>query len=393
LAKMPGLLFSGLDVGASKTAAVIAGYRQGTLRILGAGESATTGLEKGSVTDSAALANSIRQAFEQAERVAATKAPPVFVGYDRVKTAVREGWVNSAPGRRKRDLVFKGVPFGERILWIMPAARTTVSARPDGDKEARAVTAGAGDVDGLWSCVKKAGLTVQEIVYTPLAGAEALLSEAEKELGTILIDIGAEKTSASLFNRSYLKHTAVLPLCSEHIVGDLAVGLRITMGEARAVLQEIGDLSAEGGRGGRKITLGGLEQNEKKEVPVALVDKIIRARVQEMADVAEKLFDHFGCSEFLPGGVVLSGSGAQLAGLAGWMEKRLNLTVKVGRVELDGEFVPISLYNALGLVKFGLSRLLPAGKKGADDYFAGFFSRFKSRTGSRRESTLHSFTD
>ena len=378
MARMPGLLFSGLDVGASKTAAVIAGFRQGTLRILGAGQSMTTGLEKGSITDAGALTNAIRQAFEQAERAAATKAPPVFVGYDRVKTAVREGLVISDPGRRSRYPVFEGIPHGERILWILPVAQPAVSLQPGGANEVRAVTADAGEVDGFLSCVKKAGLTVKEIVYTPLAGAAVLLSHAEKELGTILMDIGAGKTSVSFFSRGTLKDTVVLPLFSEHIVGDLAVGLRTTMGEARAVLKDFGDLSDAGERDGRKV---------------ALVDTIIRARVQEMADIAAELFDHFGCSEFLPGGVILTGGGARLAGLAGWMEKRLNIVVKVGELEVDSAVVPISHCNAVGLVKFGLSRLFPAGKKRSDESFAGFFSRFKNRAGNRLESSLRFFTE
>ena len=393
MARRSGLLFSGLDVGASNTSAVIVGFRQSTFRILGAGQSMTTGLEKGSITDAGALTSAIRQAFEQAEKAAATKAPPVFVGYDRVRAAVREGRVISGPGRRSRDPVFEGIPHGERILWILPAAQPAVSLQPDGANEARAVTANAGEVDGFLSCVKKAGLTVKEIVYTPLAGAAVLLSHAEKELGTILMDIGAVKTSVSLFSRGTLKDTVVLPLCSEHIVGDLAVGLRTTMGEARTVLKDFGDLSDAGEREGRKVALASLEQNEMKEVAIELVDTIIRARVQEMADIAAKLFDHFGCSDFLPGGVVLTGGGAQLAGLAGWMEKRLNIVVKVGELEVNDAVIPISHYNAVGLVKFGLSRLFPAGKKRSDESFAGFFSRFKNRAGNKLESSLRFFTE
>ncbi|MCL6638305.1 MAG: hypothetical protein K6T80_01315 [Firmicutes bacterium] len=393
MAKSREILIAGLDVGAAKTAALIALCRQGSLRILGAGQSATLGLDKGLITDDRAMAGSIRRAFEEAFVTAGVKTAPVVAGYDRPGVFVRD-WPAIPPAGRDAGaagLTAGGPPRGEKVLCLLHPAQLPLSRRQDG-AEARAVAAGAKDVENLVWCVRLAGRVVREIVYTPLASAEVLLTPAEKELGAVLVDIGAGKTSVSYFNRGRLKETAVLPLSSEHIVGDLAVGLRTSMGEARKVLREFGGLSAPGAGGDRRIAAGGL-RGGGKEVSPAVVNAIIEARVQELADLLESLFDHFGCSGFLPGGMVLTGGGAQLAGLAGWLEKRLNIAVKTGTVEAGGSPVDEVFFNACGLAGYASGLMPPAEKRGADEWVAGILSRLRSRSGRRREKTGRFFAD
>lgn len=375
MARIPKVVISGLDVGASKTIAVITGYSSGVLHVLGLGEYPTSVMSKGAVSDPEALITSIRNAFKDAEKAAGIKAPLVFAGYDLVNKALRS--CRTVPGNSLKD-----IPSGERVLCLLPG-KPDFSSPQDGEvMEARAVTASAGGIDLFLSCVRKAGLNLAEVVYTPLAGAAVLMSAAEKEVGAVLIDIGASKTSVSYFSRGFLKETAILQLCGGHIIGDLAVGLRTTMGEARRIVTDLGraggDKETEG-----PVAVRGLDGKGKKEVSLAYIKKIIEARIQEFTEIVAECFEDFGCSEFLPGGVVLAGGGAQLPGLVGWMEKRLQVAVRVGKIEVDGAALDLSQYNAFGLAKYGLAGLATTGKKNFNILNSDFWSNFISQKAAR----------
>lgn len=375
MARMPKIILSGLDVGSSKTVALIAGFSSGAMQVLGLGEAPPSGMDKGIPSGSDALITSILTAFKDAEKAAGIKAPLVYAGCDSANGVIRP--CRAVPGN-----FFIDIPDSERVLCLLPPKHPFASPKDGNVVEARAVTASAGEIVLFLSCLKKAGLNPAELVYTPLAGAAALISAAEKEVGVVLIDIGASKTSASYFSRGFLKDTAVLPICGEHFIGDLAVGLRTTMGEARRVAAEYSRVTGAEGRE-RNFVVGSLDGKEKKGVTISYIRNIIEARIQEFAEIIADLFEDFGCSDFLPGGVVLAGGGAQLPGLAGWMERRLHVSVRAGRVDTAGAAISPLHYNAFGLAKYGLSGPAAAGKKSSNIFNSNFWTSLVSEKAAR----------
>ncbi|MCL6558120.1 MAG: cell division protein FtsA [Firmicutes bacterium] len=364
MAKRRALILTGLDVGTSETVAIIADGGAGVPRILGEGRCPSTGLHKGAVREPESTAKCVKKALEMAEKAAGIKATSVYAGYNSVNSGVRAGrlvftagdihrmrnggFQHMAPG----DFALSGIPSGERILYIIPGTFSD-QVKTRADKDALVITGDSGEIEMLVSSIKMAGFSVEEVVYTPLAGAAALLSPAEIELGTVLMDIGAETASVSLFNRGFLKNTVVLPVGGGHVVSDLAVGLRTSWSQAEEILKNFGRLSPYEDEPSKEIEISGLDGLESKTVSGEMVTKIIEARVLEIIDLAGSALKYFGYSGLLPGGVVLTGCIAQLPGLAGIAEKQLELPVRVKTVELGGRAYCVSCTNAIGLVKYG----------------------------------------
>jgi len=224
----------------------------------------------------------------------------------------------------------------------------------------RVLTAPSEDIANLIECARLAGLAVQEVVYSPLACSCALLTPAEKELGTILIDIGAGITSVSIFNRGSLRETTVLPLGGEHLAGDLAIGLSLSLTRAVEILKEY---RTEEPPGGEDVSAGnGVCDTVQGKNTRDLVRSIIEARLTEIFTLAGQVIRGFDYPGILPGGVVIHGGVSQLSGISSIAEKLLQMPVRIGRLQNPKSDLSPAYANALGLVKYRFSRL-PGDKK------------------------------
>ncbi len=372
MAKVLPAVLTGLDPGTSKTAVIIALIRKGALELVGSGEAPSVGIRKGAIENPSLTAKSVKQALEKAEKMAGIRAGRVFVSYCSSNAGVIDfpgGFTmdshglypgaspaitgsGSCPGPA-------GAPPGRRIVKRLPAVLTRTG--PERKQPcSRIVTAPSEEITNLIECVRLAGPAVQEVIYSPLAGSYALLTPAERELGTILLDIGAGLTSISLFNRGLLKETAVLPLGGEHLTGDLAIGLRLSLNQAVEVLKEyeLEKTPPEGihcaGTG-----VGGAVEGQK---PQDLIQSIIEARLTEIFTLAGGVIKGFDYPGPPPGGVVIYGGVSQLSGLSSWAEKTLQMPVRIGRLQNQGLPLNPAFANALGLVLYRLARL-PGKKK------------------------------
>jgi len=362
----------GLDPGTSKNAVVIAIIYKGSLEVVGVGESPSVGIHKGVIENPALAAKSVKQALEKAEKMAGIRVGRVSVSYCSANIEVLDypgglmltGSFGSRPGKERpavtgSDPGLAAVTPGHRILKRLPAplAGTTPGLEQNCG---RVLTAPSEDIANLIECARLAGLAVQEVVYSPLACSCALLTPAEKELGTILIDIGAGITSVSIFNRGSLRETTVLPLGGEHLAGDLAIGLSLSLTRAVEILKEY---RTEEPPGGEDVSAGnGVCDTVQGKNTRDLVRSIIEARLTEIFTLAGQVIRGFDYPGILPGGVVIHGGVSQLSGISSIAEKLLQMPVRIGRLQNPKSDLSPAYANALGLVKYRFSRL-PGDKK------------------------------
>lgn len=363
MAKGRPVVLAGLDIGTSKTAVVIAAIKSAAVELLGVGESPSIGVQKGIVTDIDSAAKSIGQALAKAEKMAGLKIDSAYLSHNGASIQVRDcrvehpaadhpvcnGGDNKTPNFSTPTV--SGIPDGEEPLQIISPRIKPCGFGAIPGWGARIITARTGDLANMIQSVSQAGLEVQGIIYGPLAGAEVLLSPAEREFGTIFIDIGAGVTSISIFAGNMIKETAVIGVGGEHLAGDLAIGLRTSLNRAEQILQET---SLEIETDEAEVSCLTAEPGDKEDIkcPSHLAGSIIKARAMEILDFIDESIKSFNYPGLLPGGVVLSGGVSRLGGLDLLAKTRLQNLVKTSSVEISGVALSPACANALGLVKY-----------------------------------------
>jgi len=307
---VPGLarrqVIGGLDVGTTKVIAVIAEVGPNGYPIIkGLGECPVVGIRKGTVFDEETLIHSMAQAVRLAENGAAQKVQSFYVSFP----------------------VFYGSTDQLEIF-----------------------------DENLASCVIRAGLEIKELVFPAVALAEAVLTDTDKNLGTVLMDIGGTTTGLAVFDQGKCIYTKSLPVGSYHITSDLAVGLRTTISEAERVKCALG-LVADS-----KMTLdiSGISGQAARKVPATVAVDIIKYRVVEILELARQKLKDFCRLESLSGGFILTGGGALLKGLQEMVAKEFSMPVKPGSTRKAGipreEWTGSAYASAVGLMIYAAKR-------------------------------------
>lgn len=359
MAKGRQAILAGLDIGTSKTAAVIAEAGENGLKFLGAGKCPSLGVQKGILTSVDAVAKCLGQALDKAEKAAGVKAASVYISYNGADIKMRNCLVpllekddrpaeKPGPGRAPASAAPEGVPADERVLYLIPPVLP--ADKSEGGTVSRVVTAPHTSLEMIMQSARQAGLKVEAVVYGPLAGAEALLSCTEKEFGCLYVDLGAGVTSLSFFNRGALRETAIFPVGGEHLKGDLAIGLRTSLSQAEDIIKNFDWERAGFGDGFPHVT--GLEENDLKEAPDSLIKMIIEARVIEILQLLAAAVREFTYAGQVPGGTVLAGGGSRLNGVPGLAESRLALPVRLSSLDTGGVGIDYSCANAAGVIKY-----------------------------------------
>lgn len=363
------VLLAGLDIGTSKTVVALAEPGGRLPRLLGFGESPSVGLRKGIVFDPELASKSITQALIKAEAVTGTKPGSVYISFNGVGINVRDcrlllpshsyTFLYNSCFNSKHDIAAEGILPDEKILQFIPAGPGILGLKQQ--TKVRAVTTTSRNIQNLVESARLAGLKTKGIFYGPLAAAEALLTPAERELGTVLVDIGAAATSVSLFNRGLMRETTVLAIGGEHLSGDLAIGLRTSLELAEKILKKYSLLSEWNVCDKQELT-GFFDTIEGGKASAGLIKLIIEARVHELIQIISETIRGFGFYGQLPGGAVLCGGVSRLKGLAELAEEKLQMPVRTGQAETGGSLIQPGYFNAFGLVRYGYSHLYGEGR-------------------------------
>jgi cell division protein FtsA len=221
----------------------------------------------------------------------------------------------------------------------------------------------------LTKCVYRTGINLEQLVLGPLAAAEVVATPRQKELGVAVVNIGASSTSMVVFEGGDLMHLATLPIGSDHITADLAIGLRTNLDLADLVKLEHACALPTDFSKHEKVSLAELGAEEDEEVSLKFVAQIVQARLEEILEKLDKELIKIERSGMLPAGVVLTGGGAKIPGLVDLAKKSLRLPASlgypIGITSYTDRVQDLSFTTAIGLVQWGINEVGPVGSSAA----------------------------
>lgn len=347
----------GLDVGTTKTAICVGQLQEGLVQIIGTGLTPTSGMRKGVVVDIEECVSSISAALEQAEHTAGLPLEEATVGLGgaHIQSSVSKGViaVSKADGEVTSsdiDRVIQAaqavaLPPNREILHVIP--RQYLVDGQDGIKdpigmtavrlETEAIVIGGSStaIRHLTKCVNQAGLKIQGLLFNGLATARSLLSNKQRELGVLVIDIGGGTTTLTIFEEGDIIYANVLPIGSVHITNDLAIGLRTSVEIAEQVKIKHGCALASLVKEVERIDLSKIDPEEDQKIERKIIVEIIEARLKELINMVDEQLKTIGKSGLLPAGVVLTGGGSLIDGLVDLVKYQLQLPCRVGLPTLE----------------------------------------------------------
>ena len=346
----------GLDIGTTKIVAIIGRKNEyGKIEVLGTGKSKSLGVHRGVVNNITQTISSIQQAVEQAEVNSSLKIGSVVVGIagqhirslqhsDYITRPNSEEVINDDDLDRLCNQVYKLVMLpGEEIIHVLPQ-----EYKVDGQSEIKepkgmyggrleanfhVVVGQVSSIKNIGRCIKSAGLDLGNITLEPLASAEAVLSQEEKEAGVALIDIGGGTTDLAIFKDGIIRHTSVIPFGGNVITEDIKEGCSIIEKQAELLKIKFGSAWPGENKDNEIVSIPGLRGREPKEITLKNLSKIIHARVVEIVEqvyVEIKNYGHEEQKKKLIAGIVLTGGGSQLKHLKQLVEYITGMDTRIG---------------------------------------------------------------
>jgi cell division protein FtsA len=352
---MRSSLIAGLDVGTTKTSAVIAelvgeGRRRPELRVLGVGQARTAGVRREVVTHIEETTESIRKAMKEAELMAGTSVDRVWAGIsgDHVEAQTSMGVVAVSGEEVTRSDVARvhevaravAIPPDREFLHAIPQEYIVDAQRgmkdPVGmagtrlETEVYLVTAAAAASTNLKKAVTRAGYRVQSLVLAPLATARAVLTEDEKEVGVAMVEVGAATTEVAAFYEGKIRHIAVLPFGGDAVTNDLVKGLSIPFAEAQRAKEEDAVAFAQLVDPQETVELPGPAPGQTRQVARELIAHIVEQRLDEIFGMVHEELDRSGMTDRLSAGIVLTGGSSSLRGILEMAGQVFAAPVRIG---------------------------------------------------------------
>src|SRR5437667_6015605 len=383
----PEHIITGLDIGSSKTTAVIGqavpadAKSAPYLKILGVGQARTTGLRRGIVSDIEETTRSIRKAVEDAERMAGMKIDTLYAGIagEHVRAMISTGVVavngdeiTKADVDRANDVArAQPIPQDRELLHAIPQEYTVDRSSgvrdPIGmigtrlETEMYLVTIGSSPALNLRKSVERAGYRVRELVLEPLASALAVLTEDEKELGVALVEMGAGTTDLAIFYEGKIRHLGTLAFGGNNVTNDIVHGLGVTQADAERLKERYGCAYEQLVDPSEVIQRPSTVSQGDRQIPRELLAHIIHQRMDEIFDLVQREISTAGYAGKLSAGVVLTGGAAAMQGSAELASDVFGTGVRVGvpTENLTGlaDSVEAPRFStAVGLAQYGGSR-------------------------------------
>jgi cell division protein FtsA len=369
----------GLDIGSTKTCAMIGELEDDTVKFLALGAAESKGLRKGLIVNLDAAVNSIRRAVEEAEGVAGVPVESALVGVagSHIRGVNSRGGIllDKRPRDIQRDDVRRAVDAARSIS--LPEDREVLHVLPqefllDGQDSIRdpmgmvgqqlgvnvhIVTASTSATQNLITAVNRAGVVVADTVLESLAAAEACLTQDERELGCCLLDIGGGTTEILVYAGGMVRHTAAVPVGGDHFTNDLAVGLRTPIPEAEKIKREHACAWHELLREDHAIEIASVGDRPPRTVFARMLCAIVEPRAQELLVLVRDELQRAGLDTLIPAGLVLAGGGSRLRGLVELAERMFALPVRVvaprGPAGMPEELSQPEYATAVGLLLYG----------------------------------------
>ncbi len=376
-----GELIVGLDIGTTKICAIVGEVTDTGIDIIGIGSHPSKGLRKGVVVNIEATVSSIRSAIEEAELMAGCEINTVYTGIagGHIKgfnsqgiVAVKDKEVRETDIQRVVDAAKAvAIPLDREVIHVL--AQEYVIDEQGGIKEplgmagvrleakVHIVTAAVSSAQNIIKCANKTGLNVADIVLQPLASAEAVLGEDEKELGVCLIDIGGGTTDIAIFSGGSIAHTSVIALGGNNLTSDIAIGLRTPAHEAERIKQKHGCCLPSMVDADETIEVPSVGGRQPRVLSRQILTEILEPRVEEIFQLVHREIQRSGFEDLLASGIVITGGTTLLPGMPELAEEVIGLPTRRGYPRGIGGLIDVvksPMYaTGVGLVLYGARHL------------------------------------
>jgi cell division protein FtsA len=369
----------GLDIGSTKTCALIAEIDEEQVKFLALGAAESKGLRKGLIVNLDSTVSSIRRAVEEAEGVAGVPVESALIGVAgaHVRGVNSRGGVTL--GHRARDIEREDVrraieaarnitlPEDREVLHVLPHefivdaqvgirdAIGMVGQRLEAN--VHLVTSSVAATQNLVTAANRAGILISDTVLEPLASAESCLTQDERDLGCCLLDIGGGTTEVIVYGGGVVRHTSAVPVGGDHFTNDLAVGLRTPIPEAEKIKRKHGCVSASFLLEDTAIEIASVGDRPRRTIFARMLTDIIEPRAMELLSLIRDDLQRAGLDGQIPAGFIMAGGGAKLHGLDEMAEHGFQLPVRIaepkGLADLPELVAQPEYATVVGLVLYG----------------------------------------
>ena len=343
-------MYVGLDIGTTSVKVVVAEYIEGQMNIIGVGNAKSDGLNRGIVVDIDQTVQAIQRAVRQAEEKAGIQIKSVNVGLPANLLEVESCQGMIAVSSESKEItdedvrnvasaaLVRSTPPERQIVAILPQDFTVDGF--EGIKDPRGMlgvrmemfgvvyTGPKTIIHNIRKCVEKAGLGINELVITPLALTETILTDGEKDFGTIVIDMGGGQTTTSVIHDKQLKFTHVNQEGGEFITKDISIVLNTSFNNAETLKINYENAYPERTSANEEFPVDVIGKSEPVRVDERYLSEIIEARVEQILRKSKEVLDEIDAFE-LPGGVVLTGGAASMPGIVDLAQEIFEANVKL----------------------------------------------------------------
>ncbi len=342
-----------IDIGTTKVCVLIGevGARTGGVDVIGIGQAPSDGLRKGVVVDIDRTVQSVATAVDAAERLCGLKVRSAFVGISGSHIGSQNSRGMVAVAGRQHDVTREdtmraieaaravSIPNTREILHVIPRGYVVDGQEgvrdPIGmsavrlEVETHIVTASSTSVQNLSKCVQRAGVEIDELVLTPLASAEVLLAEEDRELGIALCDVGGDTTDVAIFQDGSISHCATIPMGARSVTSDLGLVLRVTPDVAEELKLKQGTALPLDVDPDEVIQITSIGEEVPRPITRRHVAQIIEARTTELFDHVAREIEAAGATNRLQAGLGLTGGGSLLRGISKAARDQLGMSARV----------------------------------------------------------------
>ena len=376
-------LLVGLDIGTSNVITLVAELRpDGEFDVIGVGQTPSKGLKKGVVVNIEDTVQSIQKSLEEAEVMSECRVENVFAGIagnhihsfnTNGMVAIRDKEVsaqdvdrvieNAKPLNIQTDQQILHMLIQEYLIDNQEDVRDPIGM--SGQKlEVRAhiVTGAVSAAQNIIKCIRRCGLEVNDLVLQPLASSLAVLTEDEKELGVVLIDIGGGTTDIAIFSQGAIRHTEVIPFAGDQITNDIAMALRTPTVDAEDLKIQYGIAKQSLADPQAMIDVPGIGERETRPMSKQSLAAVIEPRVEELFTFVFDAVKRSGYEHLVSSGVVLTGGTALMPGVVELAEEVFLKPARIGVPDYEGHLREVlrnpKFSTSIGLLREGRSQML-----------------------------------
>ncbi|MBI4458113.1 cell division protein FtsA [Candidatus Uhrbacteria bacterium] len=375
--------YAGIDIGSTAVRVAVGqklpvGEKE-QIHIIGAAEVPSEGINRGVINSIEDAVSSVSTCIEKVERMTGVPLQAAWVSISGSNVMPMESKgvvaVSRADGEIREDDVERAIeaaqtvaaPVNFEILHVIPKTFTVDGQKgikdPAGmngirlEVDAQIIHGSSAHIKNLTKCVYRTGVNIEHVVLGILATAEVAATAKQRELGVAVVNLGGSTTSIAVFEQGEMLLTSCLPIGSDHVTADVAIGLRTSIEIAEKVKLSFASALPREMTKKDEINLRELGADEDEVISLKYVAQIVEARIDEIFEKIDKELKRIGRSGMLPAGVILTGGGAKLPGIVEFAKEKLRLPVSqgypVGVTSITDRVNDMAFTGAIGLVQWG----------------------------------------